>query len=363
MKYFFPSLFFLTIFSNFSFSQMMVNKDEAFMVLKNKSNLFPKFNRELNTLLETDSKMKEIKFVRTNGGKGPAWAGGGAMTFDLYYIENLIPNYDDNRLVVILYHELGHLYDNVSKSAAEREEQAFRFSIIKLKKIADDGDCGPLSTGLYFMRERSKSNDLSDPHNIGLKNLIQTNLFLDNEKYVANGCKESSDVLLKNKTKDLLLENLKEDFRSVREPLNYRELYYHSNTPKSHKSFFFIYVSKRDDGQIVLRLRIQYEGNSPIGVKSYFIKTEKREILINPSNNQTITRGNDGGQYYSIYDYPVNKYTLQAVKDIADAEEVEMTYYGSKGNDNRKIKEKEKIALMKTLQLYELMGGDMNFSN
>ena len=182
MRYFFSSVFFLTIFSNFCFSQVMVNNDEAFKVLKNKSNLFPKFYRDVNTLLETDSKIKKIKFVRANGRKGSAWASGGAMTFDLYYIENLIPNYDDNRLVVILYHELGHLYDNVNKSAAEREEQAFRFSLIKLKKFADDGDCGPLSTGLHFMRERSKSKNLSDPHTIGLKSLVESDLFLDNEK-------------------------------------------------------------------------------------------------------------------------------------------------------------------------------------
>lgn len=359
-------LFLIFIFiSNFEmFAQTNVFREEGMAIIKSKNSLLPKFNRELNYLLDNENKIKGIKFIRTNGNRGPAFAqfNDGSITFDLYFIENQIPTYDDNRLVVILYHELGHLYDNVSSTAAEREEQAFRFSIIRLKKLAESGDCGPLSTGLKFMRLRSNSDNLSDPHNIGLQNLVQSSLFTETEKYVANGCKESEDELVKKNNREIKLQNILGEFRVVRDALNGRELYYHQNTPKSNKDNVFVYVSKRDDGQIILRLRIQYEGGNPIGVKSYVLKTDSREIIISPPANGAIARGQEGNRYFSYYDYNVyTRYIYKAICDVAVANDVKLTYVGSNGTETRAVKEKEIDAIKKTLELYELLGGEVNF--
>lgn len=346
------------------FAQTNVFRDEGMAIIKSKSSILPKFNRELNYLLDNENKIRAIKFIRANGSRGPAFAqfSDGTITFDLYFIENQIPTYDDNRLVVILYHELGHLYDNVSSTAAEREEQAFRFSVLKLKKLAESGDCGPLSTGLKFMRLRSENDNLSDPHNIGLKNLVQSSLFTETEKYVANGCKESEEELVKKNNRAIKLQNILGEFRIVRDALNGRELYYHQNTPKSNKDNLFVYVSKRDDGQIILRLRIQYEGNNPIGVKNYLLQTDAREIIISPPPNGSIARGQDGNRYFSYYDYNVyTRYIFKAISDLAVANNVKLTYVGSNGNETRMVKEKEIEAIKKTLELYELMGGEVNF--
>jgi hypothetical protein len=342
------------------FAQTNISREEGMSIIKMKEIRFPKFNRELNNLLDNDNKLKYLKFIRANGSRGPAFAqpNDGSMTFDLYYFESQVPEFDDNRLVVVLYHELGHLYDNVSSTASEREEQAFRFSILKLRKLADTGDCEPLATGLKNMRLRSNSNNLSDPHSIGLKNLVSSSLFLESEKYVSNGCKESEDQLQKKNIRESRLRDLLPGFRVVRDPLNYRELYYHSNIPKSNKDNLYVYVSKRDDGQIILRLRIQYEGNNPIGVKSYLLQTGDREIIITPPPNGSISRGQNGNRFYSFYDYNVNRYTFKAVNDIVAANEVKLTYVGSNGMESRLIKSKEIEAIKMTLELYELMGGE-----
>jgi hypothetical protein len=365
MKIYYMIIFLIIAFNFNALSQSAVSKEAGFSVLKSKISTFPKFNRELNKILDNDSKVKNVRFVRgDNSNTSPAWAqsNDGTIIFDLYFIENQVPTYDDNRLVVILYHELGHLYDNVSRTEAEREEQAFRFSVIKLRQLAENGDCEPLSTGLKFMKLRSSNDNFTDAHTIGLKTFIKSELFIDNEMYVENGCKDPQEVLIKKASRDLLIQDLKNEFRIVSDLLNSRELYYHSNTPKSERSYFFVYVSKRTDGQVVLRLRIQYDGR-PIMVKGYSVKTDSREIIISPQSGFSIVRGQNVNKNYSYCDFPVNRFTYKAILDILDSKNPEITYLGNTENESRRLNEKELDALKKTLQIYELLGGDNDFSN
>lgn len=344
-------------------AQEIISKEQGFLILKSNASKFPKFYRELNFLLDNEVKIKSVKFVRGNRQKSPAFANRreGSITFDLSYIDNPSPSFDDNRFVVILYHELGHLYDNVSGTSAEREEQAFRYSIIKLRQLAEKGDCEPLRTGLKFMRLRSESSNLSDPHTIGLKKIVNTTQFIDSEKYVANGCKEPVETSAEKIFRQNKVESLLKDFRIIRDPVFGSNLYYHINTPKSYKDFLYIYISQRDDGQLLLRLRIQYESGKAIGVRSYLIKASGREIVITPPNS--IVRGVKNFSYYSYCDFSVNRYTYKALLDIAASGETEVVYMGAIKSESRMLKDKELDALRKTLLLYELLGGKTDFSD
>lgn len=363
MKKYFWLLILHFVFNLKGDCQSQISSEEGLMIVKSKINTLPKFNRELNLILDIDSKVKSIKFIRTTGNQNPASAqqSTGTMVFDLYYIENNIRDYDDNRLVVVLFHELGHLYDNVGRTTVEREEAAFNFSISKLRKLADLGDCEPLITGLKFMKLRSTQNLNSDPHTVALKKLVLTESFKDNEKYIENGCSESSETSLKKINKDKLIEKMKKDFRINRDSKNQSELYYHENTPDSEGDYFFCYITKSDNGQISLRLRIQYDGN-PITVTDYLVQTDTREIVFAPSAGEQIVRGIKLFKYYSFYDCQINRFKLKAIMDIISSKKNELTYFGSNGKSSRKIKNKEIEALQATLQLYELLGGDMNIN-
>lgn len=364
MRYFFLLVVTCITLINKVEAQQYVSRELGFMILKSNESLYPKFNRELNNILDTEVRLKSVKFIRGNKKGSPAFASlyEGSITFDISFIEAPDANYDDNRFVVVLYHELGHLYDNVSSTAAEKEEQAFRFSLMKLRKLSESGgDCGPLETGIKFMRLRSKSGNVEDPHTIALKKIVSSALFLEYDEFVKNGCKETQEVINAKANREERIRNMINEFRVERKPLLRTDFFFHSHTPKSEKSFFLIYISKRDDGQIVLRLRIQYEGTKPLSVNRYLIKTDTREIIISPPNQ--IIKGVKSFTYYSYCDFPVNRYIFKAISDIVNSTEPELTYFGSLGNDSRKLKEKEIDAIKKTLIFFELMGGSVDFAD
>ena len=119
--------------------------------------------------------------------------GNGAVRLDRRFLESPQPGYDDNRLVVVLYHEVGplHYFSQVPpgpRSSQASERAAFDYSLLKTKGLAEAGDCLPLQTGLRYMMLRSLSNDLADPHVQALKTLVQESAYAEYEAYVASHC-------------------------------------------------------------------------------------------------------------------------------------------------------------------------------
>lgn len=71
---------------------------------------FPKFYKALQQALEGEDLLKQVVFI-DNKSTGPAFASPkGIMTINLDYFKGKKPNFDDNRLLVVLYHEIGHFY-------------------------------------------------------------------------------------------------------------------------------------------------------------------------------------------------------------------------------------------------------------
>jgi hypothetical protein len=115
------------------------------------------------------------------------------VRLDRRYLEHPQPGFDDNRLVVVLYHEIGHLHYFSQVPPAQRDAQAseraaFDYSLLKTKALAEAGDCAPLQTGLRFMLQRSQSDDLADPHVRALKSLVQEPLYAGYQQYAARHC-------------------------------------------------------------------------------------------------------------------------------------------------------------------------------
>jgi hypothetical protein len=172
-----------------------VDSATARTILAQAARQYPKFAAALADVRQHDPLLRRFVVVTNPGPLGsPAAAfGNGAVRLDRRFLEHPQPGFDDNRLVVVLYHEVGHLHyfstvppDQRNSQASERA--AFDYSLLKTKALAEAGDCAPLQTGLRFMLLRSQSNDLADPHVRALKNLVQEPAYAAYKAYVAAHC-------------------------------------------------------------------------------------------------------------------------------------------------------------------------------
>lgn len=155
---------------------------------------YPKFYREFNYIKTHDTLIKKFVFMRYNTNNGPASAGlKGVIFIDIKYLEKGLPAFTDDRLIVVLYHEIGHLHYFMRVARPDRtpdnsEQAAFEYSLLKTKEMAENGDCLPLKTGVKFMKLRSEGNNLNDPHVRALKRMVQEPLYARYVQYVKEKC-------------------------------------------------------------------------------------------------------------------------------------------------------------------------------
>ena len=172
-----------------------VDSATARAVLEQAARQYPKFTQALADVRQHDLLLRRFVVVDNKGPLGsPAAAfGNGAVRLDRRFLEHPQPDFDDNRLVVVLYHEVGHLHYFSQVPPGQRDSQAseraaFDYSLLKTKGLAEAGDCAPLQTGLRFMLLRSQSDDLADPHVRALKSLVREPAYAGYQAYVAAHC-------------------------------------------------------------------------------------------------------------------------------------------------------------------------------
>lgn len=166
----------------------------GYSAIKKSEQSFPKFYKEFQDIRSKDHLIKNLRFIETKK-LGPAFASPkGIITINIEFLNNPKPGFDDNRLIVVLYHEIGHLHYYVTTEPAMRtsensEKAAFEYSLLKTREMAENGDCLPLSTGVRFMKQRSLSNEIKDPHVSALKLMVNEPLYLEYVKYVNENCR------------------------------------------------------------------------------------------------------------------------------------------------------------------------------
>ena len=166
----------------------------GYRIIEESKTSFPKFNQLFHQLLANEPLLKQIVFINQKG-KGPGFANpNGTVTLNLDYFVNKKPRFDDNRLIVVLYHEIGHLhyFDKTAKgkrNPEESEKAAFEYSLQKTKEMAALKDCLPLKAGLHFMVQRSQSGETSDPHVRALKRMVNEPLYAEYVAYQQANCK------------------------------------------------------------------------------------------------------------------------------------------------------------------------------
>jgi hypothetical protein len=129
------------------FAQVATAVDSATInkVLKKCEKKFPKFYGEFNYIETHDTLIKKIIFVQheTSLDNGPAKAGPkGNIFIDIKYMEHEQSGFDDDRLIVVLYHEIGHLHyfatvPVANRNPEENEKYAFEYSLAQTKQLAE----------------------------------------------------------------------------------------------------------------------------------------------------------------------------------------------------------------------------------
>ena len=172
-----------------------VDSATARTILAQAARQYPKFTAALADVRQHDPLLLRFVVVDASGPLGsPAAAfGNGVVRLDRRFLEHTQPGFDDNRLVVVLYHEVGHLHYFRTVPPGQRtseasERAAFDYSLLKTKALAEAGDCVPLQTGLRFMLLRSQASNLADPHVRALKNLVREPAYAEYKAYVAAHC-------------------------------------------------------------------------------------------------------------------------------------------------------------------------------
>lgn len=172
---------------------------EGKAILAKSAEAFPKFHAVYEDAVAHDKLLRRVVMVRSEGqGQGPAFAGpNGVIRIDVGYLEHPRPTFDDNRMVVVLEHELGHLHYFQTTARADwtpenSEKAAFEYSLKMTKAMAEKGDCAPLQAGLKFMKMRSEGTNLGDAHVRALKRMVNEPMYAEYVKWDAEKCKATA---------------------------------------------------------------------------------------------------------------------------------------------------------------------------
>ncbi len=368
-----------------SFAQDDITSQEGYRIVNAKANVYPKFYKIFYDIKKTETLFRKYVFIRGNAPIGSiAFAlPGGIIKIDVSFIENNIPDYDDNRCVVVLYHELGHLFfwETTPQSNWNREDNekyAFEYSLMRTKQLANNGDCLPLKTGLKFMKLRSQSNNIKDVYTRALKRLVNEQLFNDLSEY-AKSCSLVADTTKSDlrivgdiangnnsakipEQESIYLQSDKlEVIKKMRMDVHDNLIIYQDKSSPTSTTLdaIYLYIVKPNMGLPILKLRIHYSSSTPLYVNSYIIKPDKNNsftfFTIKPDN---IKKASDiRPPYYYNYsswcDVIVGEKLMDCLHKIIGSDNPKLMYIGAMDNHEKKISKKEVSAIVNVLAAYD----------
>jgi len=110
-----------------------------------------------------------------------------------YFLRVDHPDYPEDRLIVVLYHELGHIkfFRDVSwkdRTKEDSEYAAFQNSLFKVKEIGiSENDLGPLSAALHFIECRQRSRNEPESYQNVINRIAESDLWKECKSIVEQG--------------------------------------------------------------------------------------------------------------------------------------------------------------------------------
>ena len=156
-----------------------LSKDDFATVLEHVESNLPKVWNTLTSIRENGVNVRLTSERKMGPGKA---AGTDQIVISTFFLTNDLPKFPEDRLVIVLLHEFGHILHNRETERGQRnpvkhEFFAFAYSIKMAIKLAENGDSGPLDQVIKNLKIRNKSGKPKDPHTIVIKELIKTPLW------------------------------------------------------------------------------------------------------------------------------------------------------------------------------------------
>lgn len=156
-----------------------LSKQEFTEVLQHVESALPKVWDTLNMIRDNGVNVRLAPERKMGPGKA---SGTDQIVISSFFLTNDLPRYPEDRLVIVLLHEFGHIVfnretDRSQRNPAKHEFFAFAYSIKAAIKLAESGDSGPLEQVVKNLNLRSDNGKPKDPHTIAIKQLIETPLW------------------------------------------------------------------------------------------------------------------------------------------------------------------------------------------
>ena len=148
----------------------------------------PKLKRHVLAAVE-DGYNVRVEKLGPRGDAGRAHFDG-KVSLNNWHILGHDPEFTEDRLIVVLYHEIGHIdhFRSLNLGLAlgdpvvpepyvdqtESELFAFQKSLQECAKIADDGDAGPLHFAVHFIRKRQASGEEDQVYQLALNRIVES---------------------------------------------------------------------------------------------------------------------------------------------------------------------------------------------
>lgn len=129
-------------------------------------------------------KNDNVKIVYNDQIRGPGAARGATqIALNPRFILNEVKNFPEDRLIVVLLHEYGHILHNREQtdpaqiSRGDHEYAAFRYSVEETYKRAIDNDSGPLRQVVKNLQLRAEKGRPEDAHTQGIEKLMKDDIW------------------------------------------------------------------------------------------------------------------------------------------------------------------------------------------
>lgn len=129
--------------------------------------------------------------------KGPVFTREGAIILNQWHVEGNHPDFDDDRMIAVLFHELGHVKEHAAhpmsagerrtpKNIEESEFWALRNTLEETSKLCRDGQPSPLRTALRFIKQRKESGREAPPYQNAIDRIAGSDLWASCEAMIEN---------------------------------------------------------------------------------------------------------------------------------------------------------------------------------
>lgn len=154
----------------------------------------PRLPRLHRAVEDLEAEGYNVRIARLGDGHGPGFADpDGWITINNWYLRAERAEFCKDRMIVVLYHEAGHidyfrsLASGASVDQSDSEFSAFSQSLRRCIDRAKTGDAGPLQVAVSYIGSRQASGEERPHYQAALDRLMLDSAWAEAKKMAADG--------------------------------------------------------------------------------------------------------------------------------------------------------------------------------